>query len=54
MKDELLALVADRIEKKQKVMIYDKLNDKTYYMKYDRAETVRKIHYMLGLDTYGV
>ena len=54
MKDELLALVADRIEKKQKVMIYDKLNDKTYYMKYDRAETVSKIHYMWGLDTYGV
>lgn len=53
MKDELFALVTDRIEKKLKVMIYDKLNDKTYCMNYDRAEKVSKIHNMWGLDPFG-
>lgn len=53
MKDELFALVTDRIEKKLKVMIYDKLNDKTYCMNYDRAEKVSRIHNMWGLDPFG-
>ena len=53
MKDELFVLIADRIEKKQKLLIYDKLNDKTYSMNYDRAENVNKIHHMWGLDPWG-
>lgn len=53
MKDELLALVADRIKKKLEVMIYDKLNDKTYCMDYDRAEHVDRICHMWGLDPFG-
>ena len=53
MKDELFALVTDRIEKKLKIMIYDKLNDKTYCMNHDRAEKVSKLHNMWGLDPFG-
>lgn len=53
MKDELFVLITDRIEKKQRLLIYDKLNDKTYRMNYNRAENVNKIHYMWGLDPWG-
>lgn len=53
LKDELLVLVSDRTEKKMKVMIYDKHNDKTYCMNYDRAENVNRIHHMWGLDPFG-
>ena len=53
LKDEFLAYVVDRTENKLKVLIYDKLNDKTYNMNFDWAEKVNNINQMWGLDPSG-